>query len=126
MPTTLAEQPTPTLETAVGFITLHASQEDLDRIYAAAKQRAKALRDVRAASVTTGALVRLGNVKPKYMDGLTGKVVDVRQGRSTTKVDIELDLDSTEIMRVSSNHYIPVGTERHRLNNVPASVCHLQ
>ncbi|MEU6331597.1 hypothetical protein ABZ851_30600 [Streptomyces sp. NPDC047049] len=124
MPTTVAEQPTPTLESAIGYITLHATQEDLDRINAAVKQRTKALREVRAAAVTKGADVRLGDCRPKYMSGLAGKVVEVRQGRSTTTVDIELDSKSTETLRLHRN--IPDGVERHRLNNVPASICHMQ
>ncbi|MEW2434252.1 hypothetical protein AB0952_08725 [Streptomyces caniferus] len=124
MPTNVAEQPALTLESAIGYITLHATQEDLDRIYAAAKQRTKALRAVRAAAVTKGADIRLGNCNPKYMSGLAGVVVEVRQGRSTTRVDIELDQESTEILRLHRD--IPHGVERHQLNNVPASICHVQ
>ncbi|MFD3422074.1 hypothetical protein [Streptomyces decoyicus] len=124
MPTTVAEQPTPTLESAIGFITLHATQEDLDRISAAAKQRTKALREARAAAVTKGVDIRLGNCRPKYMSGLTGEVVEVRQGRSSTTVDIVLDATSTEILRL--HRHVPDGVERYRLNNVRASVCHVQ
>ncbi|GGX46372.1 hypothetical protein [Streptomyces noursei] len=120
-----AQAVAPTLESAIAFISLHATQEDLDRIYATAKQRSKALREARAASVAKGTLVRLGNIKPKYMDGLTGKVVEVRQGRSTTKVDIELDAESTDRLRMHRDN-VPDDVERHRLNNVPASVCHPQ
>ncbi|MFJ8676813.1 hypothetical protein [Streptomyces sp. NPDC093589] len=123
MPTPVAEQPAPTLESAIGYTTQHATQEDLDRIIAAVKQRAKALRAVRAAAVTKGADIRLGNCNPKYMSGLTGKVVEVHNGRSTT-VDIELGPESTETLRLHRD--IPHGVERHRLTNVRASVCHLQ
>ncbi|MFI8932417.1 hypothetical protein ACIG3E_32735 [Streptomyces sp. NPDC053474] len=123
MPTTSAPQSAPTLETAIGYISLHATQNDLDRIHAAAKQRATALREARAAAVTKGSTVRIGNARPKYMNGLTGVVVDVRQGRSTV-VDLELDAESTDVLRTFRP--IPDTVERHTLNNVYASVCHLQ
>ncbi|MFB6886721.1 hypothetical protein ACFCY8_38565 [Streptomyces noursei] len=125
MTTSVTAQAAPTLLSSIDFISLHATQEDLDRVYAAAKQRTRALREARAASVTKDALIRLANVKPKYMDGLTGKVVDVRHGRSTTKVDIELDPESTNRLRFHRAN-IPDDVERHKLTNVPASVCHRQ
>ncbi|MFI7089528.1 hypothetical protein ACIBUR_38825 [Streptomyces anulatus] len=123
MTTTAPEQPDFTLESAIGFTTLHASQPDLDRIASAIKQRSLALREARAASVSEGSLVRLGRIKPKYLVGLTGKVVDVRHGK-VTRVVVEFDPASTEKLRYSSSRtLVPEGVERYSMDGIPASCC---
>ncbi|MFH0246382.1 hypothetical protein ACGRHY_29075 [Streptomyces sp. HK10] len=126
MPATVPEQPAPTLEAAIGFVSLHASQDDLDRIYAAAKQRTKVLREARAAAVTKGVTVRIDNIKPKYLSGLTGTVTDVSQSRTRTLVTVELDPESTTTLRMASARPIPDGVERYQLTGVPAACCHVQ
>ncbi|AVZ70901.1 hypothetical protein SLUN_00075 [Streptomyces lunaelactis] len=110
-----------TREQALEFITLHATQSDLDRVYAAAKQRTQTLRDLRAAAVSEGTEVRLSKIKPKYLNGLTGTVKTVEQKRTRAIVSILLDEESTENMRHIL--YVERGVKRHLLTGVPASVC---
>ena len=96
-----AQDTTPTLATAIEFVTLHASQEDLDRIYGAAKERTRALRQTRAATVTTGVTVRIDKVRPQYLVGLTGTVTATRTPRTKTYVTVELDEASTRTLRAT-------------------------
>ncbi|WP_431983823.1 hypothetical protein [Streptomyces qinglanensis] len=105
MPTTVADQTAPTLDAAIRFISEQSSEEDLDRIRAAVKRRNGALQEARAALVTTGSTVRIKNIRPKYMSGLTGKVTEIREGRSATKAVIELDSDSSTAARMSSTRF---------------------
>ncbi|EGX57914.1 MULTISPECIES: hypothetical protein [Streptomyces] len=123
MPTSTAQDSAPTLAAAITFVSLHASQNDLDRIYAAAKDRAKALRETRAASITTGALIRIDRIRPQYLVGLTGKVTATRTARTKTYVTVELDEASTEELRATRKHPIPDDVKRHKYDGIPASCC---
>jgi hypothetical protein len=114
----------PTLENALAFVSLHAEQEALDRLYTALKDRTKALRTARAASVTIGSTVLIANIAAKYLEGLTGTVVTMTPKRTRTIVTIELDAESTTALRHSGRRDVPDGVERYLFpDGIPATCC---
>ncbi|MEV7885201.1 hypothetical protein ACWD3I_25245 [Streptomyces sp. NPDC002817] len=124
MPT--AQNSAPTLATAIAFVSLHASQDDLDRIHAAAKERSKALRATRAAAVTKGALIRIDKIRPQYLVGLTGTVTDIRIARTKTYATVELDEASTDVLRATGKQYIPHDVKRFSYDGIPTTCCFTQ
>lgn len=76
-----------TITDVLSFILESATREDIDRIWAAARDRQKALGRLDAAKVTKGAAVRLDGLSPKYLNGLTGHVVDINGSRCTVLLD---------------------------------------
>ncbi|WP_019061403.1 hypothetical protein [Streptomyces prunicolor] len=126
MPTSTPQNSAPTLATAISFVSLHATQEDLDRIYAAAKERSQALRSTRAASVTTGALIRIDKIRPRYLVGLTGTVTATRTARTKTYATVELDEESTDVLRATGMQYIPTDVKRFSYEGIPTTCCFAQ
>ncbi|MGW0868261.1 hypothetical protein [Streptomyces sp. NPDC002611] len=123
MPTSTAQDPTPTLAAAIAFVSLHASQDDLDRIYDAAKKRSKTLRETRAAAVTTGTDIRIDNIRPAYLVGLTGTVTATRTARTKTYATIELDEASTDALRATGKQWIPQDVKRYSYDGIPTTCC---
>ncbi|MGW1976671.1 hypothetical protein [Streptomyces sp. NPDC001889] len=101
---------------------MHADEDALGRIQSALNQRTRTLREVRAAAVTKGARVRIDNIKPKYLTDLTGTVTAIKQNRTRAIATVELDPDSTDLLRERT--YVPAGVERHLLPGIPATCCH--
>ncbi|MDX3070460.1 MULTISPECIES: hypothetical protein [Streptomyces] len=126
MATSTTTDSAPTLATAIEFVSLHASQGDLDRIYAAAKERTKALREIRAAAVTTGSLIRIDKIRPTYYNGLTGKVTTTSTARTKTYATVELDEASTMTLRAVGKQYIPSDVKRFTIEGIPTTCCFLQ
>lgn len=126
MPTSTAQNSAPTLATAISFVSLHATQEDLDRIYAAANDRSKTLRAARAATITTGALIRIDKIRPQYLVGLTGTVTATRTARTKTYATVELDEASTDVLRTTGKQYIPHDVKRFSYDGIPTTCCFAQ
>lgn len=73
------------LRECVEFVTLHATSDDLDRIYAACRARQKALASVKAAAVKVGMVVTTEGLTPKYINGLTGEVTSITGARASVR-----------------------------------------
>lgn len=109
-----------TLTDVLDFISTKANQDDIERIWEFANKRTHALRDIRSANVRQGSLIRLVNISPKYMAGLSGRV-DMIRGKTAT---VTLDKASTrELKRQRQNRfYIPPDCEEFTLQ-VHLSTC---
>lgn len=103
------------------FITLRATDEDLERIFNATKQRRKTLGAARAATVTVGATVTIDGIRPKYLCGLAGEVQSIRGA----KADILLDEASTKRLRIDGWQRFPMTAEtaRYVVRGVPLQCC---
>jgi len=83
---------------AVDFIVSRATEPDLDRLFAAVRDRRSALRTVRSAGVTAGRTVRLKELSPRYLCDLVGVVERITGKRCT----VRLDEASTNLLRFSA------------------------
>ncbi|MEX5711858.1 hypothetical protein AB1484_27085 [Parafrankia sp. FMc6] len=113
----------PTLQSATDFVLSHATDDDLTRLAAAIKQRRTALASIRTATLTTGATVRIANIKPKYLDGLTGRIVQI-DGKHAT-VALDADADSTDRLRYTSQsrYIMPTEATSFDLRGIPLTCC---
>ncbi|MEV7123911.1 hypothetical protein [Kitasatospora griseola] len=105
------------LADTVNFILNEATDADLDRVVSALKDRRKALATMRAANVTTGVTATTHNLSPKYLNGLTGTVVEINGKHA----DLELDADSTDQLRWSrqSRFAVPADARTYRVRGIP-------
>lgn len=112
---------TPTLQSATDFVLSHATDDDLTRLAAAIKQRRPALASIRTATLTTGVAVRIANVKPKYLDGLTGRIAQI-DGKHAT---VALDADSIDRLRYTSQsrYVVPTEATSFDLRGIPLTCC---
>lgn len=117
MPATL------TITDTVDFLHSQATEQDLDTVLQAIRLRRKALGNITASAVQVDLDVRLDGLSPKYLNGLTGKVTDLKGDRAT----VRLDENSTDTLRVRSRgkrFYIPELTAEYDLGGIPMSCCH--
>ena len=106
---------TPALIDVLTFIETAATSDDIDAIHSAIKNRLRRLRDAQAAAVKLGDEVRIADISPKYLCGLSGTVTAKRGARVT----VTLDERSTKMLRFKRPY---VGDEtNHELTGVPAS-----
>jgi hypothetical protein len=61
--------------------------EDLELIYDACKAKSRAIARLMVRSLKPGDKVRVGNIRPKYMAGTTGVVLETRE----TKIEVLMD-----------------------------------
>lgn len=85
------------LRGTIEWILSYATEEDLDRIFDALKQRRKILATTVAASLMPGDKVTIVNIRPKIYEGLTGTFTG-RAGRET-RCAVMLDEASTRKLR---------------------------
>ncbi|KPM52703.1 hypothetical protein E0F15_17770 [Frankia sp. B2] len=113
--------PTPTLQSATDFVLSHATEDDLTRLSTSITQRRAALASIRTATLTTGTTVKIANVRPKYLNGLTGSITQI-DGKHAT---ITLDTDSTERLRGTSQtrYFIPLDATTYDVRGIPLSCC---
>lgn len=100
-----------------------ASDDELDAFFAAIKNRRTALLAQRALTVQIGTKVRLTDLSPRYLNGLTGTVSEFRSGRKY--VTVMLDEDSTQRLRIEGRrkyHVTPEQTE-WPLGGIPTGCC---
>lgn len=110
-----------TFEDVLDYILDGASDEEIDRIWDAARTRQKVLRAKAAALVSVGTRVSLTDISPKYMAGLTGDVTDITGSRATVRFDGK----STLVLRRKGNRrfYIPRDVEEYEVSGIPLSTC---
>ena len=106
-----------TITDVLGFMYSEATEEDCEVVFAATRDRLRALRAVRAAGVRTGTHVRLENISPKYLDGLRGEVVSVKG----TRCDVKLDERSAARLRFTRHAYVEANGGV--LAGIPKSAC---
>lgn len=61
--------------------------EDMLVIFEACKAKQKSIARMMVRTLKPGDRVRIGSIKPRYMEGVTGQVVECRE----TKIEIEID-----------------------------------
>lgn len=107
-----------TLSDVVAFLN-NATEYDLDIIHKSSNDRRRALRNQRAAVVTVGMNATLGDLSPKYLNGLSGKVTAINGQRGT----VTLDEQSTNNLRFfgSRRFPIPMDVKEYDLPGVPLS-----
>lgn len=109
-------QATVTYDDVIKFITTEADREQLTSIANAHNARTKILRSVQtaqaAATVKVGLAVELTGLKPKYLNGLKGKVTKVERER----VQVELDEDSSTTLQFTRQ------SRYHRIGTAPMTV----
>lgn len=110
-----------TLQDTITYVTSQADEQALEHVIDAVKQRRKALRSVRAAAVGVGAQVRIGEISPKYLIGMTGDVVDIVGNRAT----VRLNEESTLLLRLKGTRrfYVPDDQLCYDLDGIPLSCC---
>ena len=111
----------PTLQSAIDFVVVHASADDLARLAAAIRRRHAALTATRTATLTTGVTVRLVAIRPEYLRGLTGRIVEIARERAT----VALDTDSTERLRDADQTRcrVPLDATGFEVPGVPLVCC---
>lgn len=105
-----------TLSTATDFILNQATETDIEAILRAVNARQRMILAQRAAVVTIGATVTFANLKPKYLNGLTGTVSSI----SGTSASILLDKESTDSIRYRRTRFtVPAGVEQYTITGLP-------
>ena len=104
--------PATTLADVVGYVLTEAGEPDLAQILDAYRQRRKTLATAAAGRIAVGSEVELTNFKPKLLNGLTGKVIDIDAGLAI----VELDETSTNLLRFrSKKDRVPDGARTHMM-----------
>lgn len=100
------------------FITSEADEEDLNQIFSALKLRRQVLGQIKASAVSEGMKVTLEGLSPKYLNGLSGVIVE----RDGTRVAVQLDEISTQIFKSVSQKrfFIPADCVSYRMVGIPA------
>ncbi|MGW4528864.1 hypothetical protein [Amycolatopsis sp. NPDC004378] len=112
------------LPDVVGFVLERADENDLDGIAQAMKSRRGILREKAAAAVTEQATVTIADISPKYLNGLSGVVKEIVNGRGKRHATITLDKASTSTLAFSSGKYgFLAGRDTYDLSGVPLSCC---
>jgi len=109
-----------TISELVAAIHQIDNEADLTSVFEAYKTRHKTLGAIRASEIKVGMKVKIINIKPKYLVGLTGVVVEPTafepKGNSVTVI---LDPASTDQYRYTSKRFIPESETEHRLAGIP-------
>jgi hypothetical protein len=114
-----------TITEVLQYISLHATTEDIDRIYDVCKLRSKAHRVSRAAQVKVGQTIKIVKITPKALQGLIGEVVS-HDGKHAS---VRLDAESTVTLRYSRTRYatvIPASTDQYLMTGIPLACCEVQ
>jgi len=111
------------LSDVVGYVLESADENDLDGIAQAMKSRRNILRVKAAAAVTEKATVTIDGISPKYLNGLSGVVKEIVNGRGQ-HATVTLDKASTHKLAFSSDKYgFLAGRDSYDLTGVPLSCC---
>ena len=116
------------LSYVLSFIAEHAGNGELDSIVDAARARRRALADLAGAQITVGVSVRLGNLRPAYLNGLTGTVTERTTPRRGAKprCTIRLDPESVRRLAFADTQYTHLHDQTSfDLGGIPAAACHL-
>jgi hypothetical protein len=108
----------------IRFVLDQADEADLDALGEAARQRRTSLRAITAAAVKEGAPVKIRDIKPKYLNGLTGTVKAIETIRAKRCAVVTLDRDSTQQLAIASAKYASlINHDSYDLTGVPLSCC---
>ncbi|WP_017972418.1 hypothetical protein [Actinopolyspora halophila] len=102
-----------------------AGADELDTLVEAIVKRRELLRDQAAAALQPGMQVQLGDLKPKYLNGLVGTVARFETSGRRRIAVVDLDQQSTSTLGKASPKYEFLATQNrtsHELE-VPASCC---
>lgn len=78
------------METILTAIANGEADDRFEEVYAAIKARKKVVASIRAASTKVGDKVRLANLRPKYLAGMTGTVQRIQgNGNFVVALDSE-------------------------------------
>jgi len=107
-----------TITDTISFITSEAGEEDLNQIFSALKLRRQVLGQIKASAVSEGMKVTLEGLSPKYLNGLSGVIVE----RNGARVAVQLDERSTQMLRFSGQKrfFVPLAMTAYRLEGIPA------
>lgn len=101
-----------------------ASEADLAAISREIKSSRTILSAEAAAKVTEGARVTLDNLKPQYLEGLTGIVTQIEQHRrGNPRATVTLDLSSTRRLAQQPMYSHLATAESYALRSVPLGCC---
>ena len=116
------------LPDVIGFIVSEATDGELDRITDAIRQRQRALRALRAATVSVGAQVRIRGLSPKYLNGLEGVVESITKSSGNvrlSKMSTARLRGTTKSSTSRTRFYIRDDEEHYLLAGVPLSCCEI-
>jgi hypothetical protein len=102
MSTTMADAST--VSALADYIRTDATDTDLDTLIDAINARRKYLRASAALALTPGAAIRIENVSPKYLSGLTGTFLGAKGNRAR----IRFDAKSTIYLRAHGRRFMTV------------------
>lgn len=111
----------PGLSDCIKWILTEASEEDIEQIYAAGKQRSGVIRALRAAIVSVDMETQLSGLSPKYLNSMRGTIVSIKGKRA----DVRLDEKSTNQLRWAGmgRFVVADGDTAYVLTGIPLSCC---
>lgn len=110
------------MTSVLGFVLQEASGDNLDNLVEAIKSRRRILADIAAATLSEGATATTYNLRPKYLDGLSGVVKDIVRNHSKPYATVVLDKASTAELSLSSSKYHHLsGRDSYDLAGIPLS-----
>ncbi|MFE6272189.1 hypothetical protein ACFVQ9_25750 [Streptomyces goshikiensis] len=112
-----------TFPDAVAYIAHRASLDDLSLFEEAARQRRAAFAQERMKALAVGDKVRLGNLKPAYLNDMQGTIRSLNNtSTSSPQATVDLDAASTWILSRHTRYAnrIPDGADTYPLT-VPLS-----
>ncbi|MFK0047976.1 hypothetical protein ACIQU4_28585 [Streptomyces sp. NPDC090741] len=104
-----------TFPDAVNYIANRASLGDLDLFEEAARQRQATFNQERMKALAVGDEVRLGSLKPAYLNDLQGTIRSLNTSGRSPQATVNLDAASTWLLRRQSKFMdrIPDGAETY-------------
>lgn len=114
-----------TVPDIVGYVLEHTDEDDLRCIADALKSRHLMLRQEAAAVVRPGARITIRNIKPKYLDGLTGTVTAIELSGRTRSAVVSLDVRSTRELATSRAYAFLADRDSHDIGGIPLVCCHV-
>jgi hypothetical protein len=112
-----------TAETVNTYLAEQATEAEIVRYHAAARQRRDGLGALRAAAVVPGSVVVIGGMKPKYLNGLRGTVGVIERMPRSRRVFTTLTLDEASTRTLRDHQRVPADTTHHEIDGIPLTCC---
>lgn len=108
---------------ALNWILSESTEEDLEKIIEAIKQRRARLASVAMSQLKLGQNVTIGQITPKILTGMTGTIraFSTRGNRCTILLD-EKCTKELLALGYGRRFWIPEGTERAEIDKMPMQV----
>lgn len=98
----------------LSYMATSATESEVRAVFEVGNQRLKTIRTVTAAenlaSLQPGQVVRLGGLKPKYLNGLTGTVQSIEGSRVRVKLDDVSALTASRYVGLDHTLLAPAST----------------